>query len=109
MRSTWGAEDFHQCAMLHLLQVMQSQRFPEELAYLRGPESRRIPARVVSMNLFLDPQGIIRCDGRLGRASYYDYEAINPILLPRDHPLTVLIIRDYHLVYLIQYLCPENK
>ena len=82
---------------------MQSQKFPEELAYLRGPVGRMIPARVVSMNLFLDPQGIIRSDGRLGRASYYDYETINPILLPRDHPLTVFIIRDYHLVYLIQY------
>ena len=97
MRSAWGTEDFNQCALLHLLQVMQSQKFPEELAYLQGPEGRRIPDRVVSMNLFLDPQGIIRCDGRLGRASYYDYEAINPILLPRDHPLTVLIIRDCHI------------
>ena len=97
MRSAWWTEDFNQCALLHLLQVMQAQQFPEELAYLQGPEGRRIPDRVVAMNLFLDPQGIIRCDGRLGRASYYDYEAINPILLPRDHPLTILIIRDCHI------------
>ena len=60
MRSAWGTEDFYQCAMLHLLQVLQSQRFPEELAYLRGPEGRRMPARVVSMNFFCIPARVYK-------------------------------------------------
>ena len=45
--------------------------------------------------LYPDDNGLIRCDGRLQNATI-PFNAKHPILLPADHHLTVLIIRDCH-------------
>ena len=45
--------------------------------------------------LFCDPSGIWRCGGRISNANL-PYSAKHPILLPRHHPLTILIVKDAH-------------
>ena len=45
--------------------------------------------------MFLDKSGVSRCGGRLSNANL-SYDARYPILLPRDHFLTWLIIRRAH-------------
>ena len=45
--------------------------------------------------LFLDPDGIWRCGGRLVN-SELPYSTKHPILLSKDHPLTTLIVRQAH-------------
>jgi len=45
--------------------------------------------------LFLDEKGVWRCEGRLSNANL-PYAVKNPILLPRDHPLAALIVRESH-------------
>ena len=45
--------------------------------------------------LYPDDNGLLRCDGRLQNATI-PFNAKHPILLPADHHLTVLIIRDCH-------------
>ena len=47
------------------------------------------------LNLFLDDIGIIRCKGRLGRASVSSYEN-HPILMTPKHWFSTLIIRCHH-------------
>ena len=44
---------------------------------------------------FVDNNGIIRCQGRLAR-SHLSYETKHPILLPKEHHITILIIWDCH-------------
>ena len=46
-------------------------------------------------NLFKDEKEVWRCEGRLSNADV-SYAVKNPILLPRDHPLTTLIVREAH-------------
>ena len=46
-------------------------------------------------DLFLDDDGIWRCGGRLSNADI-PYQTRHPILLPRDHYLTTLIVRRAH-------------
>ena len=46
-------------------------------------------------NLFKDEKGVWRCEGRLSNAGV-PYAVKNPILLPRSHPLTTLIVREAH-------------
>ena len=46
-------------------------------------------------NLFLDESGVWRCGGRLANAAI-PYTTKHPILLSRDHPLTILITRRAH-------------
>ena len=45
--------------------------------------------------LFLDDRGLWRCGGRLQNADM-PFTAKHPVLLPRKHPFTALIIRDAH-------------
>lgn len=45
--------------------------------------------------LFLDETGMWRCGGRLTNADL-PYSTKHPVLLPRDHPLTTLIVKDAH-------------
>ena len=53
MNSSWGTTDFNLGAKLHLLSIMQSQCFVEELAYLKNPENKKVPDRIRDMNLFM--------------------------------------------------------
>ena len=46
-------------------------------------------------NLFKDEKEVWRCEGRLSNAEI-PYAVRNPILLPREHPLTTLIVREAH-------------
>ena len=71
MRKSWGTTDFNHCAKLHLVSVMQNQCFGEEIEFLRSPENRKVPDRVRAMNLFLDPYGILRSSGRMGKVECF--------------------------------------
>ena len=46
-------------------------------------------------NLFIDEQGLWHCGGRLANAEI-PYPTKHPVLLPRSHPLTSLIVCDAH-------------
>ena len=47
------------------------------------------------LNLFIDPEGVWRCSGRLSNTNV-PYTTRHPILLPRDHPLTKLLVLKAH-------------
>lgn len=44
----------------------------------------------------LDEGGILKCDGRLRNADSLPWEIHHPIILPRNHQITKLIIKDSH-------------
>ena len=97
MRRLWGTTDTLEISKMHVIKNMQAEAFPLELAYLEGPKTGAIPARVRDMNLFLDNFGIIRCDGRMDNVTRFENNLIYPILLaPRHHTLTQLIVMFYH-------------
>ena len=58
-------------------------------------EERKFPTWKNQFNLFLDDKGLWRCGGRLGNANL-PYSTKHPILLPHNHPITPLIVRDAH-------------
>ena len=97
MLELYGSVDFSVCAKTHLLQVMQRQAFSKELEFLSNPSDKLVPDLVNNLNLFLDKDGLIRCDGRIGKTTYFDQSIINPVLLAKDHCLTKLIIEQCHL------------
>ena len=47
------------------------------------------------LDLFCDELGIWRCGGRISNSDF-SYATKHPILLPRDHPYTLLAIREAH-------------
>ena len=48
-----------------------------------------------NLGLFTDENGIVRCKGRLSRSSL-SAEAKYPVLIPRDHHVSTLIVRHCH-------------
>ena len=64
-------EDPGRVAKLHLLQHMQRDCFPNELAYLSLPDCDKpkdVPNLVNNLDLFLDDKGLIRSRGRIAKS-----------------------------------------
>ena len=69
--SMWDTSDTWQCAKIHLLTVMQVQRFSAELEYLKNLKGK-VPKLVLDLNLFIDENGLIRSAGRTGKVINLD-------------------------------------
>lgn len=90
--------DSQKQAESYWLSYMQKSAFQEELQYLQSNnnKAKSTPKYVNDLNLFIDNAGLLRCKGRLSRVNYYSYSTLNPILVAKHHPLTVLLVRDQH-------------
>ncbi|XP_047019136.1 uncharacterized protein LOC124629667 [Helicoverpa zea] len=73
----------------------QEEEFANELEKLKSNKVGRKNSKLNSLNIFLDPKGIIRVGGRL-EMSQLNYERAHPILIPRESFLTKLLITDAH-------------
>ena len=74
----------------------QNSHYQSELEFLKNPSSGVPPVLVRNLDLFIDDRGIIRSRGRLGNCEALSYDAQNPMLLPKDSYLTVLLVRESH-------------
>ena len=80
-----------------IIRSAQQENFQEEYKALAA--KKQIPQRsvIVKLNPRLDDQGMIRSDSRLRFAEYHlPYDARFPIILPRGHWVTRLIVRYFH-------------
>lgn len=63
-----------------------------------GSSSLKIPKgrSIYYLGSFLDHDEVLRLRGRTGVCQFIDQEAVNPIILPRSHHVTSLIVSHYH-------------
>ena len=73
----------------------QRQYYGNVILYLEGKTARPSSSIARQLDLFIDDHGVIRCSGRFQYANL-PYNVKHPILLPKDSPLTTLIIKDKH-------------
>lgn len=59
------------------------------------PENKKFCTWRHQFDLFIDDKNLWRCPGRLANADL-PYSTKYPVLLPRSHPLTPLIVQDAH-------------
>ena len=59
--------------------------------------TKNVPPLVSNLNAFLDEKGILRSRGRISKCLYFNYNVHNPVLLPRGHRFTALLINQCHL------------
>ncbi|XP_058808422.1 uncharacterized protein LOC131674012 [Phymastichus coffea] len=79
-----------------ILKLLQQERFSLELRQLSNSSgSCRKGTSFDKLTPFIDDQGLIRVGGRLKEADL-PYDQKHPILLPRDHHITNLLIRKVH-------------
>lgn len=74
---------------------MQRQEFKQEVKILKSDIKIPRSCRLVTLNPYLDDEGILRVGGRL-KHSVLSEEVKHPILLPASHHFTMLIIIHYH-------------
>ncbi|XP_062557946.1 uncharacterized protein LOC134222813 [Armigeres subalbatus] len=93
-----------QIAERSVIRQVQREVYPSEIAALKdsmnGP-TNCIPkaSPLFKLTPWLDDQGLLRMRGRISACSLATEDAKNPIILPRDHHTTSLIISHYHNKY----------
>ena len=81
-------------AELTWIRAEQATFLATELKFLRDKTGAR-PHLVSQLDLYLDKDAIIRCNGRL-RFSHLNEETKHPIFIPKQPHLASLIIQCYH-------------
>ena len=77
------------------------EMFDAETFWIKHTQSEAFPNGVqekslVQLNPTKDDNGLLRINGRLHHAEGIPHETKHPILLPKNHPLTRLIVIDAH-------------
>ena len=78
-----------------IVQRAQQEAFREEYEALE----REKPIQhsiLLKLNPMLDEQGLMRSDSRLRYTEYLPYDVRFPVILPRGHWVTALIVKYYH-------------
>ncbi|XP_055584807.1 uncharacterized protein LOC129737670 [Uranotaenia lowii] len=83
-------------ANLQLAKVAQQDVFGPELKALQNGAEVGRRSKLKSLHPFIDGKGILRVGGRLQNANI-PYEMKHPVILPRDHRYTLLLIQQVHL------------
>ncbi|XP_072152096.1 uncharacterized protein [Bemisia tabaci] len=77
--------------------LVQKEAFAEGLKNLR--KGKECSDQIQRLCPFLDTQGLMQVGGRLQKAAI-DYKARHPILMPKNHPVTICIINHYYETHL---------
>ncbi|XP_055527258.1 uncharacterized protein LOC129719867 [Wyeomyia smithii] len=98
----------YQQAERSLFRVAQTESYPDETRTLLSNRdvsqsnkwvSIEKPSPLYRMSPFADEFGVIRVEGRTANASFAAFDARFPIILPKDHLITKLLLNDYHCLY----------
>ncbi|XP_018404138.1 PREDICTED: uncharacterized protein LOC108780819 [Cyphomyrmex costatus] len=75
--------------------AVQKQSFSKDYEVLQRKDSIAVTSNIRSLTPFIDESGLLRVGGRLGNSNL-ESNARHPILIPRNHILTQLIIEQEH-------------
>ncbi|UYV73747.1 hypothetical protein LAZ67_11000696, partial [Cordylochernes scorpioides] len=89
-----SASEVHN-ATVKVIILIQNQEFTQDIGWLQDKGFVSGKSNLRFLNPFLDADGILRVGGRL-QHSNLDYNRKHPIILPKRHHCTDLIIEHYH-------------
>ena len=81
---------------MHFIRLAQQEEFQEEIQALKSGKGLPGKSKWLPLKPVLDEESGLRCDGRLKFADCIPWEIRYPIILPRNHQITKLIIKDSH-------------
>ncbi|XP_055584687.1 uncharacterized protein LOC129737549 [Uranotaenia lowii] len=89
-----------------ILRHVQEDSFAEETSALKNTVHNKSGRRAIEKRStiyqlmpFIDEKGLLRERGRIDAVKNVPYDTRHPIILPKNHPVTDLLILDYHEVY----------
>lgn len=83
-------------AEVMLCKKAQGEAFSKETDALASNRGVDKSSSIKKLCPYLDENGLIRVNGRLDLVESMSYSRRRPIILPKGHPLTLLIIKEYH-------------
>jgi len=86
-----------QAARMVIIRQVQMTCFAEELDILKRRKNLKA-SRLYRLEPHLDDQGMLRVGGRRVD-EYIDQNSKRPLILPKDHPVTALIVQDIHVFH----------
>jgi hypothetical protein len=84
-----------QNAKIQIFKLTQQEAFPVEIKCLQAKKPLPKSSKLISLNPFMDDHGVVRVGGRLSNAPI-SYAQKFPVVLPKDHHITELIIDQVH-------------
>lgn len=82
-------------ALKDCIRHSQREKFSEEIAIVKKAENLPKRSCIRALNPFIDEDGILRVGGRLENSGL-SVSRKHPVLLPKDGPLTNLLVADAH-------------
>ena len=81
---------------VQVIKSAQREAFPEE--YLALQRQKELPknSKLLAFRPRLDEEGQMRCDSRLKYAEFLSHDARFPIILPRKHQVTKVIVKYFN-------------
>lgn len=85
-----------------LCKIAQNAKYGEEMAVLSNRNTTGVDksSSIYKLTPFMDNHGLLRAEGRIAAALHAENAAKNPIILPKGHRITFLLIDWYHRRYL---------
>lgn len=87
-------EDYNAAAVV-IARLVQRSAYSQEVKDLKARGEVKSSSNIVSLNPVLDDRGILRVKGRVTSPPVAD-AARNQVILPRNHPVTAMIVRHIH-------------
>ncbi|XP_030602936.1 uncharacterized protein LOC115792515 [Archocentrus centrarchus] len=84
-----------QNAQCVILKDVQATEYAEEIKLLKNGKALPLKSKLFQMDTFLDSDGLLKVGGRLQDASFSS-ALKHPILVPKGHHVTQLIIAHFH-------------
>ena len=78
-----------------VIKTVQEEEFSEEILSFQRSGQVHKRSSILSLNPFVDEEGLLRVGGRLKQSSP-PYDEKHPIMIPKNSHIAVLIIRHYH-------------
>ena len=83
-------------AEIMVLRQVQQESFSDELSQVCKGEALSTSSKISPISPSLGSDGVLRGNSRLRLADHIAWEARHPIILPRKHPVTKLIVERLH-------------
>ncbi|GFW16581.1 integrase catalytic domain-containing protein [Trichonephila clavipes] len=80
-----------------LVKTIQQAEYSQEKSHLKYHKPIPRSSKLLSLNIFLDEDEILRVGGRLTKQPTLSFDQKFPIIIPKHHPITTLVIRQFHL------------
>ncbi|GFW99952.1 integrase catalytic domain-containing protein [Trichonephila clavipes] len=79
------------------VKTIQQAKYSQEISHLKYHKPIPRSSKLLSLNIFLDEDEILRVGGRLTKQPTLSFDQKFPIIIPKHHPITTLVIRQFHL------------